>query len=298
MQVIKHSAQLYSIVTWIIILLGLLFFPAITTLIGPYFFIVLMVLFGVTHGINDLEHLHLSKKFTSKNHLVLWYGAVMLFVVLGWFFMPIITLLLFIIISAYHFWTDNREKYPSHIYKVAYPRVWWFWLLFWLFFLHRGQVVMILEPLIWNIEYLYNVTQWIWMSMVVVFLIFTLLWIKKDQSTKSFLLYEIVLYGLIFLIALTWDLYRSFWFYFWICHSLPEIISVKNWKLNTIVEQYKNFVNNYRVVFLLSIVFVLVRFYAMRSIRPEFSLLLIFFMFLAIVTFPHVLLALFWPDRE
>lgn len=298
MKLTIDATQRYPLLVWGGILAGLLLFPTVMKQLWPVVFIALMVLFGVTHWINDLDHLAQTFSGRSDRRLLVRYGLIMLLVVAGWITIPLLTVLVFIIISAYHFWVDNREKYPTFSLKGVFSFVWWVWLLFGLFYLHRNQVTELLAPLVWDISMLYTATQWIWYGALC---IVWLLWLYRsitDRSVSWSLLYELIIYSLVFAIAVTWDLYRSFWFYFWICHSLPEIIDLTKTHNHPSSKQYMHFVSKHKTIFLRTLILAWAWYLLISSIRPNLSLLLIFFMFLAVVTFPHVLLEAVWDMRE
>ncbi len=102
----------------------------ITTQIS--FLIFVLIIFGVPHGALDLyidQHLH--KTENNQGKFLLKYIANILVYSLVWYFSPITALVIFILITAFHFGEiDWMGKTHLLIHKITYTFIGFLWILF------------------------------------------------------------------------------------------------------------------------------------------------------------------------
>ena len=83
-------------------LIELLLSPASNTQIS--FLVIILILFGVPHGALDLYiDQHLQKTDTKQNIFLLKYLANIVLYAAIWYFFPVLALIIFIAITAFHF---------------------------------------------------------------------------------------------------------------------------------------------------------------------------------------------------
>ena len=95
------------------------------------FLILVLILFGVPHGALDLyidQHLHKSE--SNQKIFLLKYIANIIGYALVWYFAPIVALIIFILITAYHFGEmDWLGKTENAVQKLAYSVIGLLWIL-------------------------------------------------------------------------------------------------------------------------------------------------------------------------
>lgn len=111
-------------------LLELLLSPASSTQIS--FLIIILILFGVPHGALDLYiDQHLQKSDAKQSVFLLKYIANIILYATIWYFFPVLALIIFIAITAFHFGEiDWMGKTDSFIHKVVYTLLGFAWILF------------------------------------------------------------------------------------------------------------------------------------------------------------------------
>jgi beta-carotene 15,15'-dioxygenase len=267
-----------------------------------YFFVLMMVLFGVMHWVGDLDHLSDIAPWHSRSRLIFSYSVIMIVVVLWRLTVPLLTTLAFIVVAAFHFWEEHWEKYTVNRLLWLYSSLWGGVVIGSILFYNKEMVLELLVPLLGDISLfvVYFGRLLALVALAYLFLSFyTMYQIDEMQYTAFF--YEFFLLGLIVLISMVWDLYRSFWFYFGVVHSIPKMISnsVTWWKFwwrswisfsAVFIREYLSFLWSHRAIILATLCLYCVRYLLASSFYPTISSLLIFFMFLGLVTFPHVLL--------
>ena len=95
------------------------------------FLIAVLILFGVPHGALDLyidQHLHKSE--SNQKIFLLKYIANIIAYALVWYFFPVAALIIFILITAYHFGEiDWLGKTDNAVQKIAYSVIGLLWIL-------------------------------------------------------------------------------------------------------------------------------------------------------------------------
>lgn len=198
------------------------------------FLVFILVLFGIPHGALDLFiDQHLSKGKSNPKKFLLIYLANILGYSLIWYFFPIVALIIFILITAYHFgeidWLGKSDKW---MHKLTYSILGLCWILFLLsanvqfamdIFMHMGHNTVSTERYLALAKTLYPISI---LSMTV---IYGLLFFFKDQFFNSnrdyyFTLLQVTI---LFFISTYMPLWLGFAFYFGFWHSLLSFDKIR-----------------------------------------------------------------------
>lgn len=149
--------------TWITVILGLIL------LIWQYlqgglsqntqivFFILLILLTGIPHGALD----HLIQEATDKkmNRIYDWkkfsvkYLTIMAIYAVAWYWFSGVSLMIFLIISAWHFGETDLEKVPKNVLIWSFTRlIYGFYILAFILLTHINEVRPIVDKMIRNQE--------------------------------------------------------------------------------------------------------------------------------------------------
>ena len=198
------------------------------------FLVFILVLFGIPHGALDLFiDQHLSKGKSNPKKFLLIYLANILAYSLIWYFFPIVALIIFILITAYHFgeidWLGKSDKW---MHKLTYSILGLCWILFLLsanvqfamdIFMHMGHNTVSTERYLALAKTLYPI------SIFTMTVIYGLLFFFKDQFFNSnrdyyFTLIQVVI---LFFISTYMPLWLGFAFYFGFWHSLLSFDKIR-----------------------------------------------------------------------
>lgn len=213
-------------------LIELLLSPASNTQIS--FLIIILILFGVPHGALDLYiDQHLQKSDTKQNIFLLKYLANIVLYAAIWYFFPIMALIIFIAITAFHFGEiDWMGKTNTFIHKLVYTLLGFAWILFLLtknvnfaldIFLTMGRSAIKKDFLVELANQIYPYT------LLSIGLLHLLLFIFKKyffQKEVNFY-YSLVQTLLLICFVLFMPLWISFTFYFGFWHSLLSFDKIR-----------------------------------------------------------------------
>jgi Brp/Blh family beta-carotene 15,15'-monooxygenase len=198
------------------------------------FLIFILILFGVPHGALDLyidQHLHPSEK--GQKVFLIKYLANILAYALVWYFFPITALVIFILITAFHFgeidWMGNTHLL---IHKIIYTLLGFAWILFMLtkninfaldVFLTMGRSSIKKEGIIALAHTLYPVS-----ILSILGLYFVLFFLKNIFFEKiSHYYYSLLQTAVLISFVLFMPLWLSFAFYFGFWHSLLSFDKIR-----------------------------------------------------------------------
>jgi len=213
-------------------LIELLLSPASNTQIS--FLIIILILFGVPHGALDLYiDQHLQKTDTKQNIFLLKYLANIVLYAVIWYFFPVLALIIFIAITAFHFGEiDWMGKTNTFIHKVVYTLLGFAWILFLLtknvnfaldIFLTMGRSAIKKDFLIELANRIYPYT------LLTIGVIHFILFIFKKyffQKEANFY-YSLLQTMLLICFVLFMPLWISFTFYFGFWHSLLSFDKIR-----------------------------------------------------------------------
>lgn len=252
---------------------------------------ILIFSFGILHGANDLlliKHVNTKKELPFMTILYYYillisFGAALFFIV------PWLALLLFIMVSGYHFgeqhWEDLKIK-NSNLGIVLFQFCYGLLILVLLFTFHNEEVKKIIYQITRiSIKDLHIPLILICLS-ISLFILGTYIFLKNATFKKQILIN--IFYLLVFIILFkTASLIWGFAIYFIFWHSIPSILG----QLKFLYGE-SNF-TNFKTYFLKAFVYWIVSLvgigilYLFLKDKQVFDAL--FFSFLAAITFPHAL---------
>lgn len=246
---------------------------------------------GLIHGANDLliikRNTSSDTNFSQFKSFIKYFGIVLAGLIFFYFF-PSFALISFILVSIYHFGEQHIEAIPldknlkngrRYISIISHGI-----LLFTIIFMNNTKVVVDVFSS-FNIVFL-NYNFLIIILIITSILYASILIIKKDLQT--FLISEILFFGLFYFLSVTSSLILCFSVYFIFFHSILSIKDqVKYIYGSNNSKSLKRYIKNSLPYFILALIF-LILFYIYTEIDNN-DLLPIIFTFLAAITFPHVL---------
>ena len=252
----------------------------------------LIFTFGILHGANDLlliKNIKATKQSNSWFKILWYYVVVVLIGALLFYIIPQVALLLFILISAYHFgeqqWQELLDAYPKWL-QMAFQFLYGFIILQLLFVFHSSEVQsIILKIANINIPSLYFDLLLQISSAAFIGLSAYLYW-KSEKIRRKLLLefFYLVLFAILFKSS---SLIWGFAIYFVLWHSIPSIIDqIKFLNGSFSIKYFIAYCKTAGIYWLLSIVGIILIYYMCKE-EQLFNAL--FFSFLAAITFPHAL---------
>ncbi len=198
------------------------------------FLILVLILFGVPHGALDLyidQHLHKSDS-NQKIFLLKYIGNIVAYA-LVWYFFPIAALVIFILITAYHFGEiDWLGKTDNIIHKTAYSVIGLLWILL----LLSKNVNFALEVFIRMERSAFNEKQWIHLAnkiypitLIGLFAVYAVLFFFKGLffSNNKYYFYSLIQQLTLIIFAFFMPLWLCFAFYFGFWHSLLSFDKIR-----------------------------------------------------------------------
>ncbi len=198
------------------------------------FLIFILILFGVPHGALDLYiDQHLTQNKANQNIFLLKYIGNILLYALVWYFFPIVALIIFILITSYHFGEiDWMGKSITWLHKFVYTLLGFAWILFLLtknihfaldVFLTMGRSSIHKEPLIQLAAEMYPFT------LVVLLLTYLVLFFTKNYffTSPKYYYYSLAQVAILLIFVLYMPLWISFAFYFGFWHSLLSFDKIR-----------------------------------------------------------------------
>ena len=217
---------------FLIYLIELLFNFNATTQIS--FLVFVLILFGVPHGALDLYiDQHLNKKNTNQKIFLLKYLGNIVIYALVWYYFPILALIIFILITSYHFGEiDWMGKTSNYLHKIIYTLLGFAWIVFLLtkninfaldIFLTMGRSSIQKEPLMQLANSIYPY------SLGTLFLTYVFLFFFKDVFflKRVHFYYSLGQTFILFLFVMYMPLWISFAFYFGFWHSLLSFDKIR-----------------------------------------------------------------------
>ena len=253
----------------------------------------LIFTFGILHGANDLQLIDkidvLKDKKNSTLRILIYYIMFVLIGILSFYIFPLVALLLFIVVSAYHFGEQQWQKLPNDLPMftlILYRFLYGFVILFLLFVFHTIQVQNIISTITtFKIPagYFWETLKASGIAFIFIncFLYWKILQIRKKLLLEFFYL---IVFAIIFKSS---SLIWGFAIYFVVWHSIPSIIDQIKFLNGSVSKKhflsYCKAAGVYWFVSILGIAFIYLVF------KDEQLFNAVFFSFLAAITFPHVL---------
>lgn len=252
---------------------------------------ILILSFGIVHGANDLL---LIRKIKGENTMTYWrilinYITIVFTAVLLFSFIPWLAMLLFIIVSSYHFGEQhwNKKKIYNSAYATkSFQTIYGLFILLLLFQFHEREVLDIMHG-ITGIE-----LTFIDISLLLKLIGFILVALsfynyftsKVFQKNLAVELLYLLVFAVIFKVgSLIWAF--AIYFIFW--HSIPSLFDQIKFLYGEVsTTNFKSYLKSAFIYWLISIVGIIVLYFILKEYKIFDS---IFFSFLAAITFPHVI---------
>ena len=275
----------------IIIFLSLFTLFLSNNLSGDYFYFTcyaLILTFGIIHGANDILILLKGKKATTKAVInkTLKYFFIVVLICLVFFNLPTISLLFFLLFSAYHFgeqqWTifENKNSNTLTLFYFFFGS-----LIFTMLFTINSSEV---SDVIFDITKFYIPKSAYGISLLILLVINVVFMLINYRILKAQLVHQFILFSVMSIVFSFFDLLPAFAVYFVYFHSIPSIIEQAEFLFeDSSVKSFRKFIIKGFIYWLVAIIF-LAFLYMIVKDKIDFSLG-IFFSFLAAITFPHVL---------
>jgi len=247
--------------------------------------------FGILHGANDLQLIDKTLSKLSGNSfykILLYYVAVVVFGALLFFFIPALALLLFIVVSGYHFgeqhWQSElmgESKKINLMFHLFYGLL----ILSLLFVFHIQEVQRIIAD-ISKINLTSNSIYLFFYFSLIGFLILCLIKYLKSKEIKKTVIQELLFLLVFAIIFKTSTLIWGFTIYFILWHSIPSMIDQISFLYGSVTfENFKKYFKSAFLYWISSLAGILLLYLIFRNVYFFDAL---FFSFLAAITFPHV----------
>jgi Brp/Blh family beta-carotene 15,15'-monooxygenase len=250
----------------------------------------LIFTFGILHGANDLllvNKINVEKPSNSKFKILGYYVVVVLSGILLFYIAPQLALLLFIIVSAYHFGEQQWQNLQLHFPKwlvMLFQSFYGFVILFLLFIFHTNEVqgiILSIAAISIPLPYFLLVLQI--SGIVFIGLSAYFYWKLEKIRNKLFLeFFYLIVFTIIFKSS---SLIWGFAIYFVLWHSIPSIIDqIKYLNGSFSMNYFIAYCRSAGIYWLVSIIGIALIYFTLKE-EKLFNAL--FFSFLAAITFPH-----------
>ena len=254
-----------------------------------YLAYIMILTVGILHGSNDIELLFGSFKFQKKQtfQVVSLYILMVLLTVGLFYFIPGITLGIFILFSAYHFGEQHFVKNVSSkslikdLFFLSYGMI----ILSMLFNVNQTEVVLIISQITGMVlsPFLFSVGLIVSVCLTLVFGInlFT------SQKIHTSLIREVFLLLVFYIIFKFATVLWAFAIYFIVWHAYPSIMDqIDVLKSNMKTFSLKQYMKTSFIYWLISVTGIGVLFLLTSEMPELFNAL--FFTFIAAISFPHI----------
>ena len=252
----------------------------------------LILTFGVLHGSNDLNIIkHSTNKYgidIQFSKVLGYYVLTVLTILVVFFIFPPLALLLFILLSGYHF---GEQHFKKHVTRETFSitLLYLFYgltILFMIFYFNINKVKLIFLDLT-KIEFGNLFFKYTLISVLVLFFTF-LIYLTAKKKVKLNLIEELFYILALLVVFATADLLWGFCIYFILWHSLPSLtdqIEVLYGRASKI--EFIKYIRASWLYWLVSITGLGVLYIVFRDNSTYLTSILIYF--LAAITFPHVI---------
>lgn len=262
--------------------------------IEDIFAYVLILSLGILHGANDIKLIQKTSELSHESQktklykILISYSSIITLSILSFYFLPAFALFLFIFFSAYHFgeqhWSSkvHHQSITSRIMYTSYG----FIILFMLFFNNSEEVTIIINN-ITGISFTKNFYLYILIFSGLCFLTIN---IKENihSKIKSNPVEEIFYLFLFFIVFYTASLLWAFAIYFIFWHSIPSLADQVYYLYGDYKKKnFYKYLKSSFLYWLISIIALSILYFVFDDQNHLF--LSIFFILIAAITFPHVL---------
>lgn len=251
----------------------------------------LIFTFGILHGANDLVLISQLKKGKKRKFIItlLSYVTIVLTSVLFFTQIPTLALILFILVSSYHFgeqhWQSilkDSANFIIKLFQINYGLL----ILLLLFYFNKQDVIKIVQKITNSIISENEISIALFTTIILFLLISTLLFKISESFKKNAIeqLFYLLLLSIIFKVStLIWGF--TIYFIFW--HSIPSLNDqIKFLYGNYTFSNFKKYFKSAFIYWVISLLGISV----MYIISKDWVIFdALFFSFLASITFPHAI---------
>jgi beta-carotene 15,15'-dioxygenase len=251
--------------------------------------------FGILHGANDLlliQNISFNTKKSSFVKILTYYVVIVLLGAICFYLIPWLALLLFIIVSSYHFGEQQIQgleilqlKWFRLIFKFTYG----FIVLLLLFNFHKTEVQKIVFDIInYSISSNY-ITMFlkIFGFILLGFYFYLYIYVEKNRTLILLEIFYLLVFAIIFMSS---SLIWGFAIYFILWHSIPSMIDQINFLYGeTSIKTAFAYFKSAFLYWFASLFGITLLYFTFKEIKLFDAL---FFSFLAAITFPHALVIL------
>ena len=296
------TPTLITILLGLILLIWQYFQGVLSQNIQIFFFISLILLTGIPHGALD----HLIQEATDKKLNRVYdfkmfsvkYLSIMLSYALTWYFFSGLSLLVFLIISAWHFGETDLEKAPKNALIWSFTRlVYGFYILAFILLTHIDEVRPIVNKMVENQKTLIVIWNFITLNVKQILyllgLSFTTIFIlAQSEFSIQFDKNRLFRLCIILIISAYLPLLPAFALYFGGWHALCAFDNIHNYLKNAHPDLTFRLVYFKSLPFtFLSIIFLCGFFYYMNVHIHYFDPFPVLFIFISLITLPHLIIA-------
>jgi Brp/Blh family beta-carotene 15,15'-monooxygenase len=247
--------------------------------------------FGILHGANDL--LLIGKTLSNNTNksfykILLYYIVVVLIGALLFYFLPGLALLLFILVSGYHFGEQhwhNKIVAKSKKLTMIFHSIYGLLILSLLFIFHVEEVKRIITDISQSNIPEESIYIFFYFALIT-FLVLCLIKYFKSDEFKKIIVQELLLLFVFAIIFKTSSLIWGFTIYFILWHSIPSMMDQIKFLYGSY--SFHNFKKYFKSAFYYWIASLLGILLLYLLFRAEHFFDALFFSFLAAITFPHV----------
>lgn len=241
---------------------------------------------GLLHGANDLKIIQQFRKNQTKkalNYFAIYIGVVLIGGIL-FYWVPQAALPLFVLVSAFHFgeqhWEIRVHETPLRpIFYLCYGG----FLFTLLFFLQAAPTNKVIEQIVGI-----SIVDQVWKIAAFLLGLVVLIVQLRYERLRRFLVWEVLVFGLLALLFWNGTLLLAFATYFVFWHSLPSLQSQMRYLYgNADRFAWRNYLKSGALYWSLALIFLGIGYALIDFSQPYF--LSLFFVFLAAITFPHAL---------
>ncbi len=300
--------SLLKVPTWLTVFIGLIllywqyFQGNLPQSFQIVFFVSLILLTGIPHG--ALDHLiqeATDKKFNrvySAKIFLIKYLTIMALYALAWYLFSGLSLLVFLLISAWHFGETDLEKAPQNVLIWSCTRlIYGFYILAFILLTHLNEVQPIVNKMIGNQQSI--MTFWNFITLNVKQILYllglsftTIFIVAQSEFLIHFNKIRIFRLGIILIISSYLPLLPAFALYFGGWHALCAFDNIHDY----LRKDHPSL--SFKIVYLktlpftvLAILFLCAFLWYCRTYTQNFDPFPILFIFISLITLPHLIIA-------
>lgn len=298
----QKTIQFKTILTSLILAVSILFklFSPINFQNQLLILVIALIFTGIPHG--AIDHLveeknaNFQKKKFSLVGFITRYVATILIYAISWFFLPEMSLIFFLGISAWHFGETDIPLNRGNIYSSGIMRFIWGNVVLAFLLLNNGSEVKsilttIIPPQSWTLSAFSNLCEHKNIALGILFLSFSILFIISQKPKSLYNWYFILLPLLVLIIVSKLPIILGFTLYFAFWHSIIAFKTISSYilpHLNFKEAFLKTWIKTLPFTFL-AFFFLILSYIFWQSKFFQSDPTMLIFIFISTITLPHLL---------